>query len=315
MSFAGAAVNEKGPARTEALALAKLMLVFCGALYSQKIILVALVVGGMPVLLAVIVRLLRHDFIPLRHHRPGRMTSVVLGFLFVVGVGLLLLGPDQPPNTGVSEAPRTAAGHFLGIFGGSSPFVWLGYVFPRAFDRIPLSNPIGLAAAGLMLVLFVRVSWTRWKSSRNLQVDVQVPLLAGLAAGVIAVSYDDELIMAKTLAVFGFTLMYLLASVSNQLRYWTLGLVALIVCCSPGLRSGKEMARLLWRPYIECTETNVTDEIDGRVWRSLAFLYFREGDCHVDWTKYPITYGSITHFLPVPDQERIAKRYHMPKSW
>ena len=315
LGFAGAAVHETGRARTEALCLSTLMLVFCGALYSQKILLVALVVGGAPVLLAVIVMLLRHDFSPLRGNRPGRLASAVLGFLFVVCIGLLLLGSDQPPNTGLSEDPLTAAGHFLGIFGGSSPFVWLGYDFSRAFDRIPLSNPVGLAAAGLMLVLFVSVSWTRWAASRDLRADVQIPLLAGLAVGVIAVSHDDELIMAKTLTVFGFTLLYLLAVVSSQLRHWTLGLAALLVCCTPGVRSAVEMRDIIWGPYIECTEVNMTNDIDGQVWRSLAFLYFREDKEGVDWSKYPKTYGDITHFLPVSAQERIAKRYHMPKSW
>ena len=75
------------------------------------------------------------------------------------------------------------------------------------------------------------------------------------------------------------------------------------------------MRDIIWGPYIECTEVNMTNDIDGQVWRSLAFLYFREDKEGVDWSKYPKTYGDITHFLPVSAQERIAKRYHMPKSW
>ena len=45
LGFAGAIGAEKGPARTEALALSTLMILFCAALYTQKFVLVALVVA------------------------------------------------------------------------------------------------------------------------------------------------------------------------------------------------------------------------------------------------------------------------------
>jgi len=315
LGFAGAIGAEKGPARTEALALSTLMILFCAALYTQKFVLVALVVGGFPVLLSVVVMALRHDFGRLRNDLPGRLTAVVLSLIVLVVFGLLLLGHDQPPNTGVSEDVRTAAGHFLGIFGGSSPYVWLGYAFSRDFDRIMSSNPVGLAALIAMFVLFGIVAWTRWKDSRNLQADLQVPLLVGLATCAIAMAYDDELIMAKALAVFGFTLLYLLAVVSSQLRHWTLGLLALVVCCLPGIRSAGEVKEILRSPYITCNEDNMTQDLDGADWRFLAFLYFREDKDGVNWHKYPKSYVSIAHFLPDAYQDRIKKKYHLPSSW
>ena len=315
MGFAGCVGAEKGPARTEALALSTLMIVFCAALYTQKFILVALVVGGFPALMPVVVMALSHDFSPWRTLRPGRFAGWVMIFTGLVGLGLLLLGRDQPPNTGIDESARTAAGHFLGIFGGSSPFVWLGYAFSRDFDRIMTSNPVGLTALVVMLALFGIVALTRWRDSRNLQADLQVPLMVALAICAIAMAYDDELIMAKALAVFGFTLLYLLAAVSSQLRHWTLGLIALAVCCLPGIRSAAEMEEILRGPYIECTVDNLSQDIDGQDWRFLAFLYFREDKERLDWHKFPKSYVSIAHFLPDAEQRRIRKRYQLPDSY
>jgi len=177
------------------------------------------------------------------------------------------------------------------------------------------SNPVGLTALVVMLALFGIVAWTRWKDSRNLQADLQVPLLVGLATCAIVMAYDDELIMAKALAVFGFALLYLLAVISSQLRHWTLGLLALIVCCLPGIRSAAEVEEILRFPYITCTEENMTEDLDGADWRFLGFLYFREDKDGVDWHKYPKSYVSIAHFLPDAYQDRIKRKYHLPQSW
>lgn len=38
-----------------------------------------------------------------------------------------------------------------------------------------------------------------------------------------------------------------------------------------------------------------------------------EDDGLIDWATYPHTYRAITHFSSVPDQERIANRYPLPR--
>ena len=241
-----------------------------------------------------------------RSVRPGRLTALLLNLIVLVCLGLLLLGPDQPPNTGVEEKCPHGGRSFLGIFGGSSPFVWLGYAYSRDFDRVMSSNPIGLIALIVMLVLFGIVAWNVGRIP-GISADLQVPLLVALATCAIAMAYDDELIMAKALAVFGFTLLYLLAVVSSQLRHWMLGLLALIVCCLPGIRSAAEVEEILRSPYITCNEDTMTQALDAQDWRFLAFLYFREDKDGVDWHKYPKSYVSIAHFLPDAYQDRIKK--------
>ena len=309
MAFAGAAVAQDGEARRESLALAVLMMVFCAGLYSFKFLYVGLALGGVPLLIPTVIMMLKHDFTPLKEFRPGRLLAVLLVTIGLVAAAVLFLGKDQVVDTGLPQLPITAAGHFLGIYGGSSPFVWLGYDVSRAFDREPWFNPVGLAALGLMTLLFLLVAWRRWQESR----DYMVPVLVGLCAGVVWMVSDDELIMAKTLAIFGFTLLILLAAVSRHLRHWSLGLLAAAVCCLPCLRSAAEMQDIIWGPYITCTEENAADILDGQDWRVLAYLHFREDKDGFNWAKNPRTYSSVTHFLPDRLKQRLAKKYHMPQ--
>ena len=319
LALAGAVAAEAGPARTEAVGLAALMLVLCAALYTEKFLYVALAVGAVPLLFALVGLTLRFEarpfaltlrvaHRPLHYPRPGRLLTAVISCACAEAIAVICLGQDLPPNTGVAQLPDTALGHFLGIFGGSSPYVWLGYDVSRDFDRNFLSNPVGAVTLVVMLSLLILVSLHRWQASR----DVLVPLFALLCFGLVGWTYADELIMAKTLAIFGFALLVMLAAASSNLRSWSLGLVAAAVCCLPCVRSAAQMQEVIHAPYYShCTEQDVTQARDGQDWRFLAFLYFCEDKVGVDWTKYPETYNAVTHFLPPPMKERLAKKYHI----
>jgi hypothetical protein len=317
LALAGAVAAEK-EARAEALALAVLMLVFCAALYTMKFLYVGLVVGAVPLAFAAFRVTLRLERRPLAltfrvEHRPLSLRSAgpwLKWILLLIGVeafAVVLYGQDLPANTGLSQLPDTALGHFLGMFGGSSPYVWLGYDRSRDFDRHFFSNPVGAVALVAMLVLFVLVAWRRWRTSR----DVLVPLFVGLCIALVGQAYWDELIMAKTLAIFGFTLLVMLAAASSGLRSWWLGLLAAAVCCLPCIRSAAQMQEVIYGPYIVCTEDNVAQTLDGQDWRFLSYLHYKEDTLGVDWTKNPETYSAVTHFLPEQMRERLAKKYHI----
>lgn len=309
LAFATAVAAKEGRDRAEALALAALMLGFCAGLYSLKFLYVVLVLGGGPVVFTVVSGLRQHGFEGLRPTRPAWLTIGALAALAALTVALLMLGRDQFVDTGVTQLPTTAAVHFLGIFGGTSPYEWMGYFPGRQFDRCIGHNLGGLAALCGMLTLFMLVTQARWKAAR----DIRIPLLAGLCVGLVVLTTSDELIMAKTLAIFGFTLLILLAAISSELRLWSLGLIAAVICCLPSLRSAREMSAIIHYPPILCTEQNVAQAPDGQDWRFLGYLHFREDRDEVDWKKNPRTYQSITHFLPETSQKLLAEKYHMAK--
>jgi len=317
LALAGAVAAEEGT-RAESVGLAVLMLVLCAALYTMKYLYVGLVVGAVPLLLALVGVTLRFEtrpfaltfrveHRPVHYPRPGHLMTGLLLTIWAEAIAVVRLGQDLPANTGITQLPVTALGHFLGMFGGSSPYVWLGYDFSRDFDRQFFSNPVGADALVVMLSLFVLISWQRWRASR----DVLVPLFVVLCVALVGQAYADELIMAKTLAIFGFTLLVMLAAASSNLRSWWLGLVAAVICCLPCIRSAAQMQEIIFGPYIVCTEDNVAQKMDGQDWRFLAYLHFREDTLGVDWKKYPETYSAVTHFLPDAVKERIAKKYHI----
>ncbi len=308
LAFAGAVAAREGRERTEALALAALMLGFCAGLYSLKFLYVALLVGGVPLLAPGVALLLRHDFGPLRTARPGWLAVTTLAVFAALTVALVMLGRDQKVDTGLEQLPTTAAGHFLGIFGGSSPYYWLGYAPGGPFDRSAWHNPVGLAALLVMTTLFILVTRARWRADR----DIRLPLLAILCAGLVAQTAGDELIMAKALAVFGFTLLIVLAAISTELRHRALGLTALVICCLPVLRTVREMKQFVYDPYITCTEENVADVRDGQDWRIMSYLHFQEERAGIDWARYPRSYYSLTQFLPIALKQQLAQKYHMP---
>src|SRR5262249_45195091 len=155
-----------------------------------------------------------------------------------------------------------------------------------AFDRNPIYNPVGCAALVLMLMLFMLVAWSRWKANR----DLRIPVLVGLCIGMIGLSSWDELIMAKTLVIFGFALVVLIVAISAELQHVILGLAALALCWLPGLRSADEMRDLIYGPFITCTEENVAVISDGQDWRVLSYLHFREDQQDLEWKKFPRTY-------------------------
>lgn len=317
LAFA-AAVAAADEDRGEALALAVLMLVFCAALYTMKYLYVGLVAGAVPLLFARFGLTLRRETRPFALtlrlvHRPPvplpawRWMRWTLAVIAVEAAAAVYFGQDLPANTGPTQLPDTALGHLLGMFGASSPFAWMGYEPSGDFDRHFLANPVGAAALLLMLGLVILISWRRWQASR----DVLVPLFCLLCLGLIGQAYADELIMAKTLAIFGFTLLVILAAASRTLGKWYFSLIAAAVCCLPCIRSCAEMQEVIYGPYIACTEDNVAERMDGQDWRFLAHLHYREDQEQVDWTKYPETYSALTHFLPDAMQRRLAKKYHI----
>jgi hypothetical protein len=307
LAFAAAAVAGEGRARTEALALAALMMVFCAGLYSLKFLYVAVVLGGVPLLIPMVVMLLRHDFSRLRTARPSWLAAGTLAIIAILSVALFVLGWDQKVDTGDAQLPTMAAAHFLGIFGGPSPYLWLGYLGEALPDRTVAHNLVGLAAFFVMTTLFILATWARWKAAR----DLRIPLLVLLCLGLVTQTFDDQLIMAKALAIFGVALLIVLAAVSSELRHWALGFTALVICCLPCLRSASEMRDYLREPFIICTEENIADVRDGQDWRILGYLHFREDIDGIDWTRYPRTYNSVTQFLPPFLRERLAEKYRM----
>ena len=309
LAFAGAAVADEEGSRGETLALAVLMMVFCGGLYTLKFLYVGLALGGAPLLLAAASWCRPRNWHRWRGARPGPRMLGLLAAIALLTAALLVLGRDQRPDIGPRQLPVAASAHLLGIFGGQSPYGWLGYGPEEAGVRDPLHNPTGIVALGVLTALFTLVSWARWRANR----DIRIPLLLGLAAGALAQTVGDELIMAKTLAIFGTAGLIVLAAVSSELRHRWLGLVALGLCGLPALRSAAEMQDLIYGPYITCTEENLAAAQDGQDWRVLGYLHFREDRDGFDWAQHPRTYFAVTQFLPLPLRERLAEKYHLPK--
>jgi hypothetical protein len=311
LAFAGAAVAEEGPARTEALALGLLMLVFCASLYTVKFLLVGAVFMVVPALVSCVLILQRDGWRSLIGKRPGRLAATVfcVSVLLVIATARLVRDPDL--GYGPFQTPLVGAAHFLGVFGGLSPYSWLGFAGFEPGDYNPLRNPIGCAALVGMAILFGLVSWRRWRASK----DVRVPLIVGICLGCFWMVVRDTQMMTKAMPVFGLPLLVVLAAVSGELRHWALGLAAAIICCLPAVRSRQEMYTMIDQPYILCTENNVGRYGDNDVWVTLAYLNFREDQNGFNWAKYPGSYRGITHFLPDEIRERLAKNYHMPEPW
>jgi len=307
LALAGAVSAGTGRDRAEALALGVLMLVCCAGLYSLKFLYIALALGGVPAVLGLAAMAWRRDFRPLTSARPGRALLGIVAAAVLLAAALLVLGRDQKVDTGEPQTPLVAAGHVLGIFGGTSPYGWLGYALQTPFDRDPLQNPVGAIALVAGTALLFLVALTRWRRER----DGRVPLAAALCAGALVWTAADEMIMEKTLSVFGFALIILLAAVSADLRHRWLGLLAAVLCCLPALRSAAEMQEIIYGPYITCTEANVADIRDGQDWRVLGYLHFREDRDGLDWSTHPRTFHSLTHFLPEEVRKRLIEQHHI----
>lgn len=310
LAFAAVAVVEEGRARTEVLALALLMMIFCAGLYSGQFLLVGLVVAGVPAVMTCFLILWRKGWRSLLSARPGWLAGAVLSVAVVLTVATLVLSGDEFAGSGVSHPQwsRRVTGEFLGIFGGSSPYSWLLYtpLEPRDYD--PLQNPPGCAALIVMAILFGLFSWRRWKTSR----DIQVPLLVGVCVGCLWRVGGDTGVMAKLMPIFGFALPVMLAAMSGELRPWLLGLAAAVVCCMPAVRSGAEIWRMVHGPYITISEENRFHLEDGESWRVMGYLNFWEDTEGLDWTHYPQTYFALTCYLPEQFRQRLAQKYHVP---
>ena len=310
LAFAAVAVVEEGRARTEVLALALLMMVFCAGLYSGQFLLVGLIVAGVPAMVTSLVILWRKGWRSLLGARPGWLASAVLSAASVLTVATLALSGDEFVGSagGHPELSRKVMGEFLGVFGASSPYSWLMYrpLEPRDLD--PLHNPVGCAALIVMAILFGLFSWRRWQTSR----DIQVPLLVGVCVGCLWQVGGDTGIMAKLMPIFGFALLPMLATVSGELRPWRLGLAAAVVCCMSSVRSGEEIWSMVHGPYITISAENRFNLGDGDSWRVMAYLHFWEDTEGLDWTKRPKTYFALTCYLPEQFRQRLAQKYHLP---
>lgn len=311
LAFGAAASPEEETPRTEAWAGATLLLVGCAALYAREFLFVALAVGGGPLAVAVIKGALRHDFSALAPSRFNRRVIVLAVAILVLGTAVVGLHPYQPIGTGRQQSPLTAARHAIDLFGGTTPYMWLGYSPGDSAARDPLGEPIGLAALFVAVWLLALISWSRWKARR----DMSVPWLALIAAGVIAQAFWDELIMAKTLAIFGIAFLAILAAASADLRHRWLGLAAAVLCAFAGVRSAPEARQILRHPFIMATTRDVGQVVDGYDWRSLAYLHYLEDQRGLDWPTHLETYHAVTHFLPRELQLRVAQKYHVdPKA-
>ena len=308
LAFASAAVSGHGAQRNEALGLSVLMILFCAALYSTKLLYVALAAGGAAGLASGIAFVRAKGWRSLPTVLAGKTMAGILGACALMMAAIFWLGRDQPVNVGDFQTLRSAGAHLLSMFGGNSPYVWLGYYPGTSFDRDPLANPVGIGALVVTLTLFVWLARARWHSAR----DVRIPILVGLCLGVVAMSIGDEITMAKTLALFGFSLLMILAVTSGELRHWTLALVAGVICCLPFVRSAAEMEEIISGPYIACTEKNIADIHDGQDWRILSYLAYKEDTDGFDWPNNPKFYFSNTQFLPIGARQVLAKKYHMP---
>ncbi len=295
--------------RAHAVALAMLMLACCAGLYSLKFLYLALALGGGALLAGGLRLRRRRDLGPWRRLGRDRRLLGILAAVAAMAVVTLTLGEDQKVNTGMSQAPLTAAGHGLNVFGGSSPYVWMGYDPGRTFDRVPWENPVGLAALVVMTMLLVLATWTRWRDEH----DLLIPLVLGLCLAPLLRTFGDEMIMQKALIVFGFATLVVLAAASSELRSLRLGLVAAVICAMPAVRSAHELWDIIYQPTITCTESNLADISDGQDWRILGYLHYREDRDGYDWAANPRFYHAITQFLPRPYQQRLADKYHLPR--
>ncbi|HWA09281.1 MAG TPA: hypothetical protein VG838_07530 [Opitutaceae bacterium] len=311
LAFAAAAAAEEGPARSESLMLVFLALVLCAPLYSIKF----LAVAPVAVLLPLGQAWARH----LREHgRPGLLPPQASGLTLVALAAALFFAvvswhrvADPEVGGANPQSPSRAFAHFLGLFGGSSPYSWIGF---RAFEPIDVdagSNLPGCAALAAMTAALAAASWSRWRAHR----DLRLPLLVGICLGCLWITRGDERTMAKAMPVFGLALLLLLAVASRDCRPRWLGLLAGVVCCLPAVRSRTELHQFLHAPYILATEDNLDAQVDATPWMNLAYLNFREDRRELDWAKFPRTFQELTHFLPREDRERIVAKYHLPARW
>ncbi|MDB6093683.1 MAG: hypothetical protein JWM32_1245 [Verrucomicrobia bacterium] len=300
-----AAMPGDKPTRNEAIAIATLLLVLCAGLYTVKFIYVALAVGGVPVLLRLAMLALRHDFSPLLKARPSPRITAIVAVTVLAAVLFVVLGRDQKVDTGQPQLPAAAVKHALGVFGGTSPYVWLGYDAGNAFTRLPWSDPLGWACAGIFTALIALVAWRRWRA----HFDLMLPLLVGLIACIVARSIDDELIMGKTLTIVGPALLVILAVSSPDLKPRWLGWLAALLCCLPAFRAEREMRDVIWDPVITVTDENLPDYLDGQDWRVLGYLHFLEDRNGFDWSKNPRMYFAVTQFLPDEQRAKVDRKY------
>ena len=310
LALAAVLVVEKGAARTEAIALAMLLLVLCGGLYSPQFMLVGLGLGGGLGLVGGFFFVRRHGVKAFLRERPGRLTAVTLAVATWVAFATRLLSGDEFIRSTGFEWHAEVLAQLLGIFGGTSPYAWMFYVPMEPWDKQPLLNPVGLAALGVMGIFFAVVAWRDWRDGRDLRVPV---IVAICLAALLRVGGDERVIMAKAMPIFGLAMVIGLAAVSARLRPRWLGVVAALACAMPAVRSQAELRELIRDPYISVTDENIGLNLeDGQVWRIMGYLYFREDSHGFDWSKNPKIFALMTGYLPKADQERLAKKHGLP---
>ena len=303
------AAEDEGPARTEAVALALLMLVFCGGLFSPQFMLVGVAIAGSLAAVGAVRVIWRDGWRAFFRQRPNGLTAAaLLAAAVMIPATRILSGDEFIRSSGFAWREPQVWGQFLGIFGYSSPYSWLFYRPLLPSDLNPLRNPVGLGAAAAMGALFAVLAWRLWRSHR----DLRVPLVVAVCvAALLRVGGDERAVMAKAMPIFGFALVILIAAISAKLRPRWLGLVALVLCAMPVVRSFGELREMLSTPYITCTDDNMRKLEDGEIWRTMACLFFLEDKEGFDWSSKPKSFFALTCYLPEPVQAKLAQKYHV----
>jgi hypothetical protein len=303
------AAEDEGPARTEAVALAMLMMVFCGGLYSPQFMLVGVAIAGALAAVGGILAWRRDGWRACLKWRPNVLTAAaLLAGAWLMLATRLLSGDEFIRSSGFVWREPQVWGQFLGIFGYSSPYSWLFYRPLLPSDLNPRMNPVGLGAAVVMVALFAVAAWHLWRARR----DLRVPLVVAVCvAALLRVGGDERAVMAKAMPIFGFTLVILIAAISTKLRPRWLGLAAVVLCSMPAVRSFDELREMISTPYITCTDDNMRKLEDGEIWRTMACLFYLEDKEGFDWSAKPKTFFALTCYLPEPVQAKLAQKYHV----
>jgi hypothetical protein len=318
LAFAAVVAAEEGRPRSEVLAFGALMMIYCAGLYTGQFLLLGPIVLGVPAAASGVLIVWRKGWRGLLNFRPNwRVVAVVAVAIALTIETLALSGDEVGSSPGGSELSRRVVGQFLGLFGATNPYSWMEYAPLYWRDIDPLHNPGGTLAGLGLLILLGLVAWRRWRTVQ----DIRVPVLVALCLGCLWQMGRDQHIMAKGMPVFGVALLFVLAAVSGELRHWSLGLAAAIICCMPFVRSAPAFWEMEHGPYISCTEENMVDLDDADFWRIVAYLYFREdqdvGRNVINWRtpKHRMTFFALTCYLPDSVRKELTLKYHVPASW
>ncbi len=263
--------RRRGPPRAEALTLGLLMIFLCAGLYAVPFLKLGLGFAAILALTGGFALLRRKGLDGLLEARPGPRVVSFLTASAIVALAVLVLARDDFVDQGHAELTRRFVGQFLGVFGASSPYAWPGV--PAA-----LCPAISIRCA----IRWVWRRWSEWRCSSP-----SLPCNAGGRRGISACRWSSRFAwlgvwhvgrdihsLAKAMPIFGFSLLVVLAAVSERAAsLGALGLAAAAVCCAyPACARRPEMSALLHGPGVTQREDNMQLINDADDWRILAYL-------------------------------------------